>query len=450
MSGAYGLKGPNDKIPRPHLYVTVKRGKKKSEVLKEIEEVFECDPKKYFELFREPKRKPKFKYSSKPTSGGEIVAVSKDNDNNPLKEVDQIVYEGSRDLQASGTLTMFCSQNDNHYALTCFHVGCATDEQCFHQTFKHQELVDIQKSMEGYKRYASEQQKYYYKDQDNESTDENYNSNTPANYIHLGEFSNCCFHSESDIMSIQVHEDIEIRCRVAEIDFPDWKKIWKELYGRVVCNARSGDRVTVQKHGYPTNLNHTGHIVECNFSYKCQDRVLFQNAIVVEGNSQTFLKDGDSGALICFFDKTNEKQAFAYGVCEVDQLQSEEMSSDEDSDNSSQPSTSSEDSSEKDFTFLDDEGVSASIGTSSERCGAAATGCVKKDEDEDNSDEKVISAKTSGEICGAAVMVDESKDENEECSDDDFIIFKEEGPFAICFEAKHRFGKFRTFKCGMF
>jgi hypothetical protein len=177
---------------------------------------------------------------------------------------------------------------------------------------------------------------------------------------------------------------------------------------------------------------------------------LFQNAIVVKGNSQTFLKDGDSGALICFFDKTNEKQAFAYGVCEVDQLQSEEMSSDEDSDNSSQPSTSSEDSSEKDFTFLDDEGVSASIGTSSERCGAAATGCVKKDEDEDNSDEKVISAKTSGEICGAAVMVDESKDENEECSDDDFIIFKEEGPFAICFEAKHRFGKFRTFKCGMF
>jgi hypothetical protein len=236
-------------------------------------------------------------------------------------------------------------------------------------------------------------------------------------------------------MSIQVREDIEIHCRVAEIDFPDWKKIWKELYDRVVCNGRSEDHVTVQKHGYTTNLKHTGRIVECNFSYKCQDRVLFQNAIVVEGNSQTFLKDGDSGALICFFDKTSEKKAFAYGVCEVDQLQSEEMSSEmssKDSDNSSQPSTSSEDSSEKDFTFLDDEGVSASIGTSSERCGVAATGCGKKDEDEDNSDVEVISAKTSDELCdGAAAMVGESKDENEECSDDDFIIFQE-GPFAIC------------------
>ena len=109
------MKGPNDKIPRPHLYVTMKRGKKKSKVLKEIEEVFECGPKKYFELFREPKRKPKFKYSSKPTSGGGIVVVSKDNDDSPLKVLDQRVDEGSGDLRASGTLTMFCSQNDNHY-----------------------------------------------------------------------------------------------------------------------------------------------------------------------------------------------------------------------------------------------------------------------------------------------------------------------------------------------
>ncbi|CAB4044737.1 Hypothetical predicted protein, partial [Paramuricea clavata] len=98
LSGAYGLKGPNDKIPRPHVYVTVKRGKKKSDVLKEFKEVFECDPNKVLRTFCEPKRKLKFKYSPKPTSGGGIVAVSKDKDNNPIKVLDQSVDEGSRVL----------------------------------------------------------------------------------------------------------------------------------------------------------------------------------------------------------------------------------------------------------------------------------------------------------------------------------------------------------------
>jgi hypothetical protein len=63
LCGAYGLVGRNKKIPRPHLYLTVKRGVKISFVRRELEEKFKCeDAKEHFELLREPERKPKIKY----------------------------------------------------------------------------------------------------------------------------------------------------------------------------------------------------------------------------------------------------------------------------------------------------------------------------------------------------------------------------------------------------
>jgi hypothetical protein len=43
LCGAYGLVGRNKKIPRAHLYLTVKRGVKISFVRRELEEKFKCD-----------------------------------------------------------------------------------------------------------------------------------------------------------------------------------------------------------------------------------------------------------------------------------------------------------------------------------------------------------------------------------------------------------------------
>ena len=115
-----------EKIARPHIYLTVKRGKKKSEVLKEKKEEFKCDPKKYFQILREPEKKPKFRYSSKPKSGGRIVAVHRPNGSNPMRAENDILDEDSWTARAAETITMFCCLNGIHYALTCFYFCVGT------------------------------------------------------------------------------------------------------------------------------------------------------------------------------------------------------------------------------------------------------------------------------------------------------------------------------------
>ena len=144
LCGTYGLVGRNKKIPRPHLYLTVKRGVKRSFVRREVEEKFKCDDaKEHFELLREPERKPKIKYlgllSSKlrcksssvsPAPGGGVLACSNPSytNKNPLRVPEEKEKVDVPQVQGTGTLTMFCALNGQHYALTCFHVGCATDD----------------------------------------------------------------------------------------------------------------------------------------------------------------------------------------------------------------------------------------------------------------------------------------------------------------------------------
>ena len=47
------------------------------------------------------------------------------------------------EVQGTGTLTMFYALNGQHYALTCFHVGCATDENRLNAAFN--KVEDVQK-----------------------------------------------------------------------------------------------------------------------------------------------------------------------------------------------------------------------------------------------------------------------------------------------------------------
>ena len=60
--GAYGVTGPNKKIPHLHLFLTVKSGAKESDVLHDLKVKFKCDAMEFFELLPEPNRKPKVKY----------------------------------------------------------------------------------------------------------------------------------------------------------------------------------------------------------------------------------------------------------------------------------------------------------------------------------------------------------------------------------------------------
>ena len=72
----------------------------------------------------------------------------------------------------------------------------------------------------------------------------------------------------------------------------------------------------VQKASASSKIN-SGYINKINYSYKYKDELLFKNAVVVKCDSGEFLRPGDSGALICYIDSKNNKQAFAYGVCEI-------------------------------------------------------------------------------------------------------------------------------------
>ncbi len=380
--------------------------------------MFQCDPKKYFELLREPKRKPEFKCLSRPKSGGNIFAVDVSNDNepNPSQQVSENdINDGESWItRASGTLAMFCYKNSNHYALTCFHVACITDEQCSNQAFNHpsEKFLTIRNSIEGHESFAKERLQFFYRPQVNENIDENQNHGNPSHYVRLGEVSMCCFDSKSDFMSIRVPEEIEITCELEEINSPDWQGIWKELHDRNIQRAGSANAVKVEKHGFPPNPKHSGHIVESNYSYASERKLLFQDAIVIKGNSDTFLKEGDSGTLIYFLDENNEKQAFAYGVFEVDQLDQEEMSSDEDSEISDE--NSSENSSENN----------------------SGNGSRNGSEYEDSSG-RDSSSNTNVEACVGAAKEYEREDRDEGDSDpDEFVIFRdvneENGPFAVC------------------
>ena len=340
LHGPYGITGPNKTIPRPHVYLTVERGKKKSEVLKEIKKQFKCDPKKYFELFREPERKPSFKYLSKPTSGGSILAVKRSSEPNPLRVANDIVDLDTS--KASGTLTMFCCQNDEHYALTCFHVACTTDELSFQQAFNlEQRFLDIQSSIEWYEDLAKEQE-YHYRERNMDRADENENPvASPVNYSPLGRFSQCSFDDRCDIMSIQVDKDVQVDCGVGDIGNPDWDKIYDKLYQRV--KSIRGGLVIVQKVGFLPSDNHKGYVIDSSYTYDCGGDFSFGDAIIVKGMAGTFLEPGDSGALIYFYDRDKVKQAFAYGVGEIANPYSHNhMSSDEEWREDSHESGSSE------------------------------------------------------------------------------------------------------------
>ena len=310
LRGAYGITGPNEIIGHTHFYVTVEKDKKKCEMLEDIRAAFEVEPEEYFELRREPKKPEKFKFLVKPSPGGGIVLKEKENEQNPLRVQNDPVDEESS--EASGTLTMFYFDDGKHYALTCYHVGIQTEEQQFDHVFNRDNLLALRKSVQWAKEFAP-QYSYRKSESQVDNTDENINIVGPIN---LGRFCDGFFDSDSDIMSIEVDEDVGVDCKLAKIDAPNWSAIWKELHERLKRRRRRGD-VKVSKLGYSSAVT-DGYIDDINYTYKYKDELLFKNAVAVKSDSnQSFLKPGDSGALVHFMDSKNKPQAFAYGVCEV-------------------------------------------------------------------------------------------------------------------------------------
>jgi hypothetical protein len=342
LSGAYGLTGPNNKIDRPHIFLTVKKEMSNDDVFRELKEKFTCDdPTEYFELLQEPEIKPKIKFfmeiengnglnsSSKPSnklravSGGGVLACTRRSDEipNPCHVPEEIETGDFLNVQGTGTLTMFACKNGQHYALTCCHVGCANDGSRFNAAFNElNDIQEIRRSLESSMNHAKRQEYYFQEsivDNDNGPIT---NGDNGGRHMHLGYFDKHHFDDTCDILSVKISDGTEIDCKVPDVTRPDWDKISNELYERGLQKAGENP-VVVEKLGFTSGLT-KGNIVISEFHYKHEDDDLFDEAVVVKGHSDSFLKDGDSGCLVFFFDQDNhQKQIFAYGVCELDELQ---------------------------------------------------------------------------------------------------------------------------------
>ncbi len=309
------------------------------DVFRELKEKFTCDdPNEYFELLQEPERKPKIKFfmenrnglnsSTEPSnklravSGGGVLACTRRSHDiqNPCHVREELGTDDFPNVQGTGTLTMFACKNGRHYALTCCHVGCANDVNRFNAAInKLNDIKEMRKSLESYVRHAKRQEYHF-----QESIVENdngpiSNGDNGGRHMRLGCFDKHHFDDECDILSVIIPKGIKIDCKVPGVTPPDWDKIWHELSERVLKKAGENP-VVVEKLGFTSGLT-DGHIVVSEFYYKHEDIDLFYDAVVVKGLSDSFLKGGDSGCPVFFYDRDNQKQVFAYGVCELDVLQ---------------------------------------------------------------------------------------------------------------------------------
>ena len=345
------MTGPNKKIPYLHLFITVKRGTKKSDVRGQLQDKFKCNAKEYFELLQEPKRKPKVKYladsndesstspvsgPSAPSPGAGVVAIVDKKYTVPdrLRVPEENERDDVPEKLATGTLTMFCCKEKQHYALTCLHVGSANDGDSLPGPYPVKSSDQISAMTKTY---------LFTHDKVENNNEGILFRDDGRSYAPLGKFYKGRSDSECDILALKISDETEVNCQIADVPPPNWDNIWDELLENV--ESIGGKQVKVEKTGFVSALT-SGHIVSCHASH---EDLRFKNAIAVKAeSSRPFLESGDSGALVLFHDKNNMKQIFAYGVCEVDELyfpkQNESRSSD-DSDSEGSSIWSREDSS---------------------------------------------------------------------------------------------------------
>ena len=298
--GAYGVTGPNKHIPHLHLFITFERGAKISDVRHELQEKFGTDAMEYFQLLRQPERTPEFQYladsndrssasssasSVLPTPGGGVLGCDNEQytEVNPMK-VEEDEERDDLNVLATGTLTMFCLKDEQHYALTCFHIGRANDGDNL-STPKESDKSNSSQILAKIKTYRFAENDM---EHNNEAMPVPFNR---KNTVPLGDFHN--FDKQSDILSLKILGETDVNCKLANVTSPDWKSLWDGMLEDTASDKRG---LKVEKIGFKSGLTY-GHIALYNTSYKGK----FKNAIAVKGcDNRPFLEEGDSGALVFF------------------------------------------------------------------------------------------------------------------------------------------------------
>ena len=117
---------------------------------------------------------------------------------------------------ATGTLTMFCFKDEQHYALTCFYIGSANDEDNLSTPKKSDKSNSSQ--------FSAKIKTYRFAENDmehsNEATLVPFNR---KNTVPLGDFHS--FHQQSDILSVKILGKTDENCGLANVTSPDWKSL---------------------------------------------------------------------------------------------------------------------------------------------------------------------------------------------------------------------------------
>ncbi|XP_046849400.1 uncharacterized protein LOC124442933 [Xenia sp. Carnegie-2017] len=279
ICGGYGVRWE----PHLSLYVTVAAERRNDEdaLRKEIDKTFGWEASPYFEFEPEPKGKSQFRWLS------DLKVVKTENGPNPMSGE---IHE----TMAKGSVTMFCNKDEKHYALTCFHNSFITDGQVAGNKFNFSHnWKDIKQLYEKIsKGEIQDENRYYYVPLMGEE-------------IKLGTPCFRSFNENTDIMAIEVDDKEMINRNHFKIMQPNWKTVEKQLRKR---------NVKVQKYVGGAE----GKILDISYSHICRETgcEIFSNVITIECD-HPFLKDGDSGMLIYFYNEDTEQHIpLGYGVCE--------------------------------------------------------------------------------------------------------------------------------------
>lgn len=109
-----------------------------------------------------------------------------------------------------------------------------------------------------------------------------------------------------------------------DINFVNWSGCYGELYERMTRR----ESVDVEKIGFVSGQTF-GQISLFDYNY-FDEKIQLSNAYVVKKKEPAgcpFLKDGDSGSLVCY-DSNGKKRPFAYAVIQFDKLPTSEENED--------------------------------------------------------------------------------------------------------------------------
>ncbi|XP_046849794.1 uncharacterized protein LOC124443338 [Xenia sp. Carnegie-2017] len=284
ICGGYGVRWE----PYLSLYVTVAAERQNDEdaLRKEIDEKFGWKASRYFEFKPEPKEKSQFRLLS------DLRVEKRENGPNPMRKKKD--KKKIHEAMAKGSVTMFCNTDKKHYALTCFHNSCITDRQAAGIEFNFSHIwEDIKQLCERIsRREIPDENRYYY-------------FPLMGKEIKLGAPCFRSFNENTDIMAIEVIDCKKITRTPFVITETDWKTVKNQLKkGNAKVQKRVGGAL--------------GKIFDISYSYLCKETGcdIFSNVITIECECP-FLKDGDSGMLIYFYNEDTEKHIpLGYGVSE--------------------------------------------------------------------------------------------------------------------------------------